>query len=279
LEETLDVNTGGELRVDVPDADIDLRTGSSSQVQIKVTIGGKDLDRAREIFEKMNFRTGSHGNTVTIEADLIRTRWGWGSWGGFSMTVQVELPEQFNADIRTSDGDIRLEALDGNLSLRSSDGDIEVGRVKGSEALIFTSDGDIQIREIASTRIELNTSDGDVDLGRVDGTEIEIQTSDGDISVRDLSGVLTASSGDGDISVDIEGFDGAKLRTRDGDISIRLADGLGADIDFRGDEVVLRKAVTLEGKKSSGVAVGKLNGGGPLLQASSGDGTVTLGSR
>ena len=280
MEATFEVSPGGELRVEVPDADLELKTGSSNRVSIEVTLGGRDLDRARAVFEKMDFRASASDGGVNLEADAIRTAWFSTHRGGYSITVTIELPERFDIDLRTSDGDISLESLDGSLSLKSSDGDIVIGRLQTSRAKVATSDGDIEIREIVATSlVELHTSDGDVLIDTADGGEIEIRTSDGDIEVRELSGALNARSGDGDISIGADRFDDTSLSTNDGDITIRLADGAGADVDVRGEEIIVRSGLRLEGTRSDGSARGTINGGGSKLEASSGDGTVTITSR
>ena len=275
LQETFDVQPGGTFRADVPDADLDIRRGSSSRVEIEVFLGANDMDRALEQFRKMDFRADGGGSEVTLHADSVRT------WfhGGFSVEVRVHVPAEFDLDLRTGDGDVSVEALDGTLDVRTGDGDVHIGAVHGPEATVKTSDGDIHVNELVATSIDIHTSDGDVQVRQIEGDEVVIKTSDGDIDIDSASGALAVSTGDGDINIGFERFDETTLKTGDGDISVRADSMLRADVDLRGSDVVLRSGVAFEGRIDDDMAEGSLNGGGALLRASSGDGSIVLSTR
>ena len=274
LQETFDVDSGGTFRADVPDADLDIRRGSSSQLEIEVFLRAEDMDRAMEQFQNMNFRADGGGSEVTLHADSVRT---W--FHNFSIEVRVQLPYEFDLDLRTGDGDIHVEALEGTLDVRTGDGDVHIGAVHGPEATIKTSDGDIHVKELVSTTIAIHTSDGDVLVRQIEGDEVEIKTGDGDIDIDSASGAFLVSTGDGDISFGIEQFDETTLKTGDGDISVRADSTLRADLDLRGSDVVLRSGVAFEGRIDDDSAEGSLNGGGSLLRASSRDGSIVLSTR
>lgn len=275
LQESFDVGSGGTLRAEMPDADLNIRRGASNRVEIEVIVKGNDIDKAVEHFEKMNFRVEADGSEVTLQADAVRTRF----HGGFSIVVVVDLPGEFDIDLRTGDGDIHVEALDGILMVRTGDGDVHIGAVHGATATIKTGDGDIHVKELAAEEIAIHTSDGDVLIRQIEGDNVEITTGDGDIDIESASGAFLVSTGDGDISIGIERFDETTLKTGDGDVRIRADSGLSADLDLRGSDVVLRSAMAFEGQLDDDRAKGTLNGGGSLLRASSGDGTVVLSAR
>ena len=277
LEESFDIGSGGTFRVDVPDADIDIREGSSDQVRIEVLVRSDDLDRAVERYEQMNLRAESSGGDVSVTADPLKS--GFQHNGDFSVTVVAHLPSGIDLDLQTDDGDVRVEAADGRLSLRTSDGDIQIGEVHAPEASIKTSDGDIQVDTIVAGSIVIQTSDGDVQADRLEGDDVVVKSSDGDISIDMASGSFKISTSDGDISLGIEHLDDTTLKTGDGDISVRADSGLQADLDLRGEEVVLRNGAAFSGRIDDDMAEGALNGGGPLLRASSGDGSIVLSMR
>ena len=274
LHETFDVEPGGMFRADVPDADLEIRPGSSGQIEIEVFLRAEDLDRAMETFQDMNFRADGGGSGVTLHADSVRT-----TFHNFSIEVRVQLPHEFDLDLRTGDGDIHVEALEGTLDVRTSDGDVHIGAVHGPEATIKTSDGDIHVKELVATTIAVHTSDGDVLVQQIEGDEVEIKTSDGDIDIESASGAFVVSTGDGDINIGIEQFEETTLKTGDGDISVRADSTLRADLDLRGSDVVLLGGVAFEGRIEDDSAKGSLNGGGSLLRASSGDGSIVLSTR
>ncbi len=84
----------------------------------------------------------------------------------------------------TSDGDIEIDDLKGNLEARTSDGDIEISHLSGS-IQAQTSDGSIHIKmdQDPTGDCSLKTSDGDIDIsiGQASSLLITARVSDGSI--------------------------------------------------------------------------------------------------
>ena len=278
MSESFDVRSGDRLRVELPDADIALRVGSSDRLTIDVELGAHDMKWALEHLDAMDLRADATGGEVVLEADEVRMK--HRDWSrSFQLNVLIELPRRFDVDLRTDDGDVSVEGLDGELLVRTSDGDIRIGDVEGSQARIRTSDGDVRVGEVIAATVEVHTSDGDVDIRRLEGDRFDIHTSDGEIRIDDVSGVLKATTSDGDIRIGFDRVAETTLKTGDGDILL-LADGsLNADVDLRGEEIVIRGIYGFEGERDDDFAKGSLNGGGPLLRASSRDGSVVIRTR
>lgn len=252
------VDAGGTLRVNIPDGDISVHSGSSSRVVIEVFVKARDADWAAEVFDRMDFTAGIDGNTVTVaavEADVGGDEWRRNR--GVGVTAQITIPSRFNAQIETSDGDISLEALEGNVSLRSSDGDIDIGEVRGQE-------------------IRVQTSDGDISGGALHAASMRLRTSDGDINVRRAAGDIEANTSDGDIMMRLGAIEGVKVTTHDGDIVLYVPEGLGADVSLEGEDLNVAPGFTLQGQVSSRRVNGTLNGGGPRVDARTSDGEISL---
>ena len=64
----------------------------------------------------------SSGSEVIVQSRPDRVRWNWSSDGGYSIDVSISLPAQFDAEVRTDDGDISVERLSGDVILKSDDG-------------------------------------------------------------------------------------------------------------------------------------------------------------
>ena len=95
-----------------------------------------------------------------------------------------------------------------------------------------------------------------------------------------LSGGLNAQTTDGDIRVHIDSLEPTTLRSGDGDITVITAATLNANVDLRAEDLYLRNLdLNFNGELSDHRARGKLNGGGPRLQASTRDGSITLSTR
>ena len=276
MQEGFDVAPGGTLRVDVPDADLNLKPGGANRVEIEVRLGAKDMEWARERFEAMNFRASGGGREVVLQADRLGSGLSWRR-GGFWISVEILLPEEFDVDLSTGDGDIRVESVRGRLEVSTGDGDVVIERASGAEVSIQTGDGDILVTELSAAEIRIHTSDGDVRSERLDGDQIEIRTGDGDIGIDNVSGELSVSTGDGDIRVGLgDRFGETSLETGDGDITIRAPAALQATVDLRGADVVLGADDAFDGSRRDHSARGTLNGGGPTLHARTSDGTVVM---
>lgn len=271
-----DTRPGAHLTIDVSDADVTVRNGAGGQVTFEVYLRARDMERGRVRFEAMNFRAEGNADEVSLRSDEQRgVDWDWRNWGSFAIEVEVTVPEEFDADVRTQDGDVAVQSLSGDLRLRSSDGDITADSLTG-DVTIHTSDGDISVQRMVGGQIEIGTSDGDVSLGDLQATRIVIDTSDGDIVLSAVQGPMEAQTTDGDIHVSIEQLGDTSLRAAEGDITIRAAEGLAADLDLRGEQLSMRSEVSFDGQLDRRVIRGTLNGGGPGLAARTREGRIVL---
>jgi DUF4097 and DUF4098 domain-containing protein YvlB len=294
FDETFAVKSGGQLRLDVSDMDVEVKTGSD-EGRVVVTLRG-DLQKARERFEKSNFVAKLQGNTLVIETEEHRNwvSWGWSSGGG-GIQVSVTVPEKFDVAVKTDDGDVVAGNIEGEIELRTSDGDVHLGELKGPTIMVKTSDGDVIAKSLEGGNVELrssdgdiiverlagddvlaSTSDGDVRLMKVDAKSTSVRSSDGDLMIAVSGGELRAKTSDGDIDVRIEGQTAVDLSTSDGDILIRAPADLGAELDLRGEHVKLGGKIALQGEVSKRSIAGTLGDGGPLVRARTSDGTIAF---
>ena len=257
LERSFDLGPGGQLEIDVADADVQVTTGGGGAATVKVYVRARDIDWGRELVDRMDFQILAEGNTLIVEADHPHVEdHEWREHrGGAGIEVRVSIPARFDVDIRSGDGDISLGDLEGRISVHTADGDLSVGALRGPEIKLRTSDGDISAASLEAPRIDLHTGDGDVELRRV-------------------AGALEASTGDGDISVRLASSQEAQLRSGDGDVTVYTGRALGFEVDLSGETVSLGAGFQLEGTRGPGWARGSVNGGGPLLRARTSDGTV-----
>jgi len=258
LDRSFDVETGALLEVDLSDGDLEIRSGATGSASVKVYVQARDGEWGREVFERMEFDVGKDGDGIAVRARDAQVRdYEWRDHRGVGVKVEITIPEDFEIDVRTSDGDVDIGRINGPVEVRTSDGDVVLGTVRGPAILIETSDGDVIAESLEAESISLQTNDGDVEVG-VRGTTTRISTGDGDISLRLLA--------PGEVS----------LRTGDGDITVYTDRSLPADLELHADDVYLDSEIQVEGRIGSPGARGKLNGGGPLLIARTGDGTISI---
>lgn len=319
VDEEFSVDSGGKLIVDVDDMNIRISPGESGRARIIVTVAGPNADRAREHFEKLNFRAEVLDGELVVQTDRRRTwmQFNWNKYRGVSVLATITIPRRFDMDVQTSDGDLRAEDIEGELALGTSDGDIDLEGLRGPSIRVKTSDGDVATKDLRSEQVWVKTSDGDLWAEDVHGDDVEMGTSDGDITVRGMEAKsVTVTTSDGDIkvrelkasSIGVRTSDGdvdlaasgdeLRIKTSDGDIQARIEDemsvslstsdgnitlmapaDLRADVDLKGDRVRLLGGIKIQGEVGTRRVVGKLNEGGPEIQARASDGTVALDLR
>ncbi len=278
IDERFSVNEGGTLEVNVGDADVTVEPGSSDEVRVEVIVEARDMERGKEYFEQQNFDVSQSGNIVRVDTDRRqRVQIGWRDWRDRPhIYVRVTVPETFDADLHTSDGDIVVDRLKGNVRLKSSDGDVTAGTLSGDELILSTSDGDIRVDALDAETVEIATSDGDLDLGEIAANRIFVRTSDGDIRISRLGGDAEVKTSDGDI--DISSFNGQSLfaRTSDGDIDVDELIAETSTVHSSDGEITLRR---VEGdlKVSGASASIRLELRKPgKISATSSDGDITI---
>ncbi|HMB92416.1 MAG TPA: DUF4097 family beta strand repeat-containing protein [Rhodothermales bacterium] len=223
LDKRFPVTEGGLLTVSVGDSDVEVVVGSSNEVHVEVWVEGRDMEVAREYFKHQRFSAEADGNTVHVRTNPPKIRFDFNmfEWRNHpQILTRIEVPEQFDANLRTSDGDMAVERMRGDIQIRTSDGDIRVGSLAGPRISLDTSDGDIEADELDADTITLETSDGDILLGTVSADRINLRTSDGDLRARQLTGNVEARTSDGDIRFDMVDATTFSARTSDGDLTI-----------------------------------------------------------
>ena len=261
LDREFDVGPGGTLSVEVPDGDVRVLASPEARASVKVLISSHDHVWGREVFERMDFAVRRSGDQLSVTATNARVRdYEWRDNRGVGVQIEITAPQRFNLDITTSDGDIDIGDFRGQIELRSSDGDVVLGNVSGRAVAVTTNDGAVSAASITADQLVIETHDGDVSV-TVDSRSARIITGDGDIDVR------LAAGGE------------ATLRTGDGDITIYADPSLAADVELRGEDVQVGSGFSLAGRLDPRGARGHLNGGGPLLVAETGDGTIAIRSR
>lgn len=261
LEQRFEVRAGGELSVDLGDMDIEVRSGGSGSAIVRVFAMARDMDWAREVLERAHFEAVASGADLRLVTREERLDWrehrrrGW-----VSLRAEVTVPGRYDLDLRTGDGDIAIGSFEGAL-------------------IAHTGDGDIAIERIAGPRIELRTGDGDVTAQSLEAGEIRVHTRDGDLVLGRVAGTVVAETGDGDVTIDIERFEGLFVRTGDGDVSLAVNRSIAADVEIEGEGVDLERSLAVAGRIREGRVSGSLNGGGPRLSVRTGDGSIRIRTR
>lgn len=221
---TFKVSKGGKIYVNVNPGDVKIQTWDKNEVVVKV--------RGLEDDEKDDLEMKLDKNTVRIE---YSSNWGWGGEGEF----YISIPSQFNVEVYTSGGDIRITgSVNGEVELNTMGGNINLGNIIG-RTKINTQGGDIETGEIEGA-LDASTMGGDVKLGDVKGERAKVSTMGGDIIIGKVSSGLNAVTYGGDILVKSIGGN-ADVQTMGGDVDLGNVSG-SVNMSTNGGNLTVKSA-------------------------------------
>ncbi len=234
---TYQVGNNPALHVDTNDASIEVTHGVSNTIAARVVTDGINIGNTGvRVTERQD------GDKVDLQVH-VPNEWGIHFSVHRSIRIEVQVPQSVALDLRSGDGHILVNGVTGMARLDTGDGHITVqnftGNLRG-----HTGDGHMSI-DGSFSDLDLRTGDGHIDLAVHPGSKMSsgwlIHTSDGGVQARlpqDLAAELYAHTGDGHIQLDMP--------------------------------------VTVNGSIERSRIRGKLNGGGPLLEITTGDGSIRI---
>lgn len=283
IKEEFSIGEGGTLVVDVDDGDVEISAHDGDRVRVQVLRKAQadGAEAEREMLAAHEVSIERDGEQVRVWARL-QEEYNQRNWNNFNhrLTVRftVSVPRRFSADLKSSDGNISVRGLLGDLSARSSDGDFQLEGVRG-EMDIKSSDGDLVLRACAGT-LKAATSDGDIIVEDFSGP-VSLQTSDGDVRVQGATHTVQAQSSDGDVDVRFAAApDGdCRLKTSDGNVRAQVDKNWALSIDGKTGDGRIKSELPLVGDTNKRRLRGDINGGGPTLSLRTSDGNIALETR
>lgn len=252
---TYTVSGRATVRVSTNDGAVRVASWEGKQIEARVETIGWKIDQSEvRVVEHQS------GNTLELEARVPSERWG-AHFGRRSLRIALKIPREADLNVRSGDGSVEVEPINGTLDIHTGDGHITVSGAKG-EIRLTTGDGRIEASGLDG-RLDASSGDGHI---RVEGSFdlLNLKTNDGAIDARVLAGSKLAA--------------GWTVRTGDGSVTLRLPDGLQAELDAHtGDgRISLDIPLLVTGTYGRTELRGKMNGGGPLLTIRTGDGSIHI---
>lgn len=244
------------------DGSVEVRGWDRPDVVVEIEKRAED----KEAVDKITVLSEQSGAKIQVAVQYSGNRRfvGIGRFTSPSARLIVNAPRKLNLAIRTGDGSVVVERLEGTLQLRSADGSIRATETAG-DLLVESGDGSLTIEDV-SGRVEARTTDGSI---RITGVPAAVRARSGDGSV-----VLRIRRG----AVMTEDW---MVATSDGSISAELPDdfnGLidaepGADSRARSD---LEMTDMVGGTREQRSLRGRLGTGGKTFTLRTGDGSIRL---
>ncbi len=319
IEKTYDVNSGGNLTVVSEFGTIDVQTAEQDQVEIVVTKATrlKLLNQsAKEALADFEVAFASKDTGVHIEGAFKHGRERWRKeLNRLEIHFQVTVPKNYNVDLDTQGGSIKVNDLDGTVQAQTSGGSLRFGNITGpvrgrtsggsiklvscgSPVDLKTSGGSIEVGDVGGD-VRAQTSGGSLRFGKIQGSiwgktsggsimaadcngGADVQTSGGSIKLESVGGDVNAKTSGGTIraSVTTQLQNACNLHTSGGGITVTLIPDIAIDVDAEtsGGSVSTDFVVTsvVQGKVPRNRLKGSINGGGPLLKLHTSGGGIRL---
>ncbi|MBM4171206.1 MAG: DUF4097 domain-containing protein [Ignavibacteria bacterium] len=267
-EKSISVNPGEMLSVEASGADIKINSWTKNEAYVKIFGNRKAEDKMKFSIEKTSI-----GIKVTAKKE---SSWffNWGS--GYSVRIEIMLPNYFDTNIETSGGDIYIQNINGRFKLETSGGDIELKNTEG-DLRVGTSGGDIKV-DSHEGKTNVSTSGGDIIVKNLNG-DLKSSTSGGDIQISLQNGSILAKTSGGDISIDYDGANkGIKASTSGGDIKLRLPSNFTASVELEttGGSIDSKFKNSSTQKVKRGLLIADFNGGGARVDCSTSGGDIDV---
>lgn len=317
IERTYKVKAGGNLTVASELGAIEIQTAEQDEMEIVITKAAKSLKRsAKEALADFEVSFSPEDTDVHIEGKFKHGREHWRKiLNRLEIRFHVTVPKNYNADLETQGGSIKVGNLDGTVRAHTSGGSLRFGNITGtvwgrtsggsikltscgSPVDLKTSGGSIQAVDVAGD-VRAQTSGGSLRFGDIKGSiwgktsggSIKVESCSGGADVQTSGGGIRLQSVGGDVNAKTSGGaihavtktqlqDACRLRTSGGGITVTLIPDIAIDVDAEtsGGRVSTEFAVAsvVQGKVPRNRLKGSINGGGPLLKLHTSGGNIHL---
>jgi len=292
FDRNLTVSGPVQLNVENGSGSVNVRRGNSSSVSIHAEIrtnhwmGGSE-DDVKEI--EQNPPIKQDGNSIRI----YKVEGGLGRH--VSINYEIDVPEDTTVDSSTGSGSQSVEMLKGPVTLQTGSGSVKVHQI-GSAARLHTGSGSIEAGDIQGA-VEAKTGSGSITADGIAGAfkgetgsgHIEMrQTAAGDVyatsgsghlELNGVNGRLYAHSGSGHINVSGTPTGDWEVHAGSGGVDLNIPNNVGFNVDAHAGSgsVNVSGPITMESSTTSHHEVqGKVRGGGPNIQVTTGSGSITI---
>jgi DUF4097 and DUF4098 domain-containing protein YvlB len=174
-----------------------------------------------------------------------------------SISYEITVPSGTRVRSETGSGSQVIGSLDGPLETRAGSGSIRVDRIEGHVSAA-TGSGDIELRGAPSG--------------------VNLSTGSGSIRADAVAGPVKARTGSGRISIEGQPVQDWMLRTGSGNLTVRVPGDAAFELDAQtgSGSIESRHPIELLGSLSRKRIHGQVRGGGPLLDLSTGSGSIRI---
>jgi hypothetical protein len=293
FERTLNVTGAVDLDVVSGSGNIAVRTGSSSTVHVRGLIRARDdwklkaedkvrylesnppIEQSGNVIRIGRIENRDYSQNVSINYELdvpadtrLKAKSGSGNVtaGGLNGSL----------DLSTGSGNVKASGVGGELHAESGSGNIDIDSLRAG-AQVHTGSGNIQALGIGGA-VKAKTGSGNVRVEQSASGDVDAETGSGEIILSGVRGSLRAHTGSGGIDAGGDPSGMWSLHAGSGNVKVRLKPDAAFDLNAHtsSGRVTLDHPVTVTGTISPKDLKGKVRGGGPLIEVTTGSGDVHI---
>lgn len=130
------------------------------------------------------------GNRVEFRSRMLERAQGKDT----QVEYQVHVPADANVTIRSADGPLQVEGLQGDVTVEGEAATVEIANASNAHVHVHTVNGPITLRNVKNAYVEVASVSGSISMSDVSGPKISASTGSGKISfVGDCAGGGTYS--------------------------------------------------------------------------------------
>ena len=293
FQRALQVTGPVHLELTTGAGNVEVRTGSSSQVQVTGHIRASEwLDgNAEEKIKKLeaNPPIQQSGNDIRIgHIDDPELR------HNISISYEVIVPAETDLRVQSGSGDQRVEGIRGPLEVNSGSGGLKISAI-GDRVHAETGSGDIDIDSVKGNvhaktgsgaidangiagAFEADTGSGRITLQQTAPGSVRVDTGSGGMELHGVHGSLQAKAGSGTIQADGSPTGAWTVHTGSGEVKLKLPSDAAFDLDAHtsSGSISIDQPHTVQGTVGRKEVRGRVGGGGVPVEVDTGSGDIQI---
>jgi len=296
FERTLKVTGHIDLDVQSGSGNITVHPGDSSSVVVRGHIragnswfsssGLSAEERVKRL--EQNPPIEQNGNSIRIghiQDEALRN---------VSISYDLTVPKDTSVQSRTGSGDEHVSDVNGPVRASTGSGNVTIAGI-GAEVRANAGSGNLEIKNVQGRTyaetgsgntiatgiaggFDARSGSGDITFEQTASGSVHAETGSGNIHLRNVSGGVEAGAGSGDVEVQGKMSSDWRIHTGSGEVKVKLPSDAKFNINARSSSgnVEVNHPVTMQGVLKKNHIEGTVNGGGILLQVSTGSGTIRV---
>lgn len=283
FQQTISINEPILLDVSTGSGKIDIRAGSSGQVEITghIKVGhGSFFGLFKTSSAKMKaFVEEFESNPPVVFEDgrlivghVKGNRYGRNS----SITYEIVVPMDIEVKSHTGSGSQEITGVAGPVEVRAGSGRITLTGIDGAVSA-RTGSGSITAEDIGGA-FKAHAGSGRIKFSQSAPGDVVVTTGSGSSELHNVVGALRVKAGSGRITVDGRQEGEWKLDTGSGSVRVSLPQDAAFDLDadFGSGGIDIDHPISVQGKISKRHLRGTVRGGGDLLLIDTGSGSIRI---